>query len=109
MIRCRIKELMEARGIKKPRISLLVRLGISRKLAQKYLDGTKTYIHFRHIEIFCRLLNCEPSDLFVWEQGNGLPLADNHPLHKIKPRKVFILEEAVKNLSPAEIEKKFTQ
>ena len=107
MIRFRIKELMEERGIKKPKIKPLVQRGISFNIAHKYLNGKKQDIGRRHMEILCSFLRCTPSDLFEWVPDGNEPLDEQHPLHQIKPRKPFKLDDELKKLTPEEIRKKF--
>ena len=45
-------------------------------------------ITYATIEQFCLHCNCTPDDLFVWEPGDLINVADNHPLNKLKPKPV---------------------
>ena len=74
---------------------------------KRYIKGTKEEMPRTHTEIFCRLLRCTPNDLYDWIPDTGRPpLDDKHPLHAIKPREKFNLEEELKKLTPDEIKKK---
>jgi DNA-binding Xre family transcriptional regulator len=107
MIRFRIKELMEERGIRKPKIEPLVKLGISYDIVVEYLNGKRKHIEREHMEKFCFFLRCAPNDLFEYVPDNKLPFDEHHPIQQIRQRQPFNLMDAVKNLSPDEIRKKF--
>ena len=38
----------------------------------------------REIERMCLILRCTPSDLFEWIPEEGVPVDDNHPMHKLR-------------------------
>lgn len=106
MVRLRIKELMEERGIKHP-FTALCKLGITHAIAQKYISGEKRWIILAHVEKLCLFLRCTPNDLFEWVP-DGQTVADKeHPLHRVKPRKPFKVEDELKKLTPDEIRKLF--
>ena len=108
MIRFRIHELMEERGIKKPKLKLLIKAGISHGIAQKYLSGKKLDIRRTHIEIFCTILRCAPNDLFEYIPDTGtVPLDKKHPLYKIKPRQPFKIHDEISKLNNDELRKLF--
>ncbi len=107
MIRFRIRELMEERGMKKPRIKPFVQRGISFDIMKRYLNGTKEDMGRDHMEIFCSVLRCTPNDLHEWVPDPNNPLDEHHPLHQLKPREHFNVEEELKNLTPGEIRELF--
>jgi DNA-binding Xre family transcriptional regulator len=109
MIRFRINQLMEERGIKKPRIAPLVKLGISHEIVKKYLNGSRSSIDLEHIEKLCHFLRCTPNDLFEWEPDNKLFFDGQHPIQQIKKKPPFSLMDAVSKMTPDEIKKKFEQ
>ena len=54
----------------------------------RILTGKVDTITYATIEQFCLHCNCTPDDLFVWEPGDLINVADNHPLNKLKPKPV---------------------
>jgi len=75
-----------ARGIDRPS-TFLIKSGLSPHSANFILYGKTRSIRLDHIEKLCKLLICEPSDLFVWYPDKNEALADTHPINKLK-RKV---------------------
>jgi len=107
MIRLRMKELMEERGILKPRISKLVKLGMSHGTARNYLNGKKTELVLAHIEALCLYFRCEPNDLIEWKPDNKQQDDPNQPLQKIKAKPRFSVLKELGNMNLHEIEKQF--
>lgn len=105
MIKLRIKQLLEMKSEKFPR-KALKGLGISDKVASKYLNNQKHTIGLRHVESLCLFLRCEPSELFEWipdKPGDNDP---THPLQKIKPKQRFKAQEILKKMTPDEIQQR---
>lgn len=99
----RIKEVMEERGIIKPKIKPLVQLGIPYEIAKDYINGSRTKIGLKHIELLCNFLRCTPNDLFEWKPGTLNLLDKDHPLQTIKKRSKFKVHDELQKLSPEEI------
>ncbi len=106
MIRLRIKSLMKEKGVKAP-FKKMVALGISHSIAHDYMSGKKKWILIEHVETLCLLLHCRPNDLFEWLPDDTMQDDPRHPLQQLKPKAPFVLDEAIKNLSPDEIRKLF--
>jgi DNA-binding Xre family transcriptional regulator len=105
MIKLRIKQLLEMKGEKHPR-KALIRLGISDKVATKYLHSRKQEIALRHMEQLCLFFRCEPNDLVEWipdKPGDNDP---TQPLQKLKPKKRLNTPELLKKMTPDEIRKR---
>lgn len=83
MLHLNLLPVFSARGIEKP-YYFLVKLGISPSTAKKMLNNETTALSFKHIESLCKLLFCEPSDLFAWTPKKNEFLQENHPLQKLK-------------------------
>ena len=83
MIKLNLSPLFEARGIQNPK-NYLYKNGIPRHTAQRILSGEHTQLHFRHVELLCKVLNCSPNDLLVYLPGKDQQLPENHPLHQLK-------------------------
>lgn len=83
MITLNLRPIFEARNIERP-YSFLVKAGLSSIAAHNLLNSKSSSIRFDHLELLCRILICEPSDLFVWRPNINESIAQDHPLHKFK-------------------------
>ena len=106
MIRLRIKELLDEKGVKF-HYAVLRKLGISDHVIAKYLSGEKKWILLKHAEAICLFLRCEPNDLFEWVPDNKLHDNPHHPLQKIKPKMPLNIDEELKKRTPDELRKLF--
>lgn len=79
MLKLDLPHIFAVRGVRNV-FKELRKLGISHGTASNLLTGRVKSISFRHMEIICERLNCEPSDLFVWEPGKDLGDVETHPL-----------------------------
>jgi putative transcriptional regulator len=105
MMRIRIKEMIKEKGIKFP-YSAMVKAGISRGVANKYMKGKKQYILVDHVEKLCLLFRCLPNDLYEWVPDNTLQDDATQPLQALKPKPKFDPYEAMKKMTPEEIRKR---
>jgi DNA-binding Xre family transcriptional regulator len=105
MMRIRIKEMIKEKGMKFP-YSAMLKAGISRGIANKYMKGEKEYILVDHVEKLCLLFRCMPNDLYEWVPDNAMQEEANHPLHALKPKNRFDPFEAMKNMTPEEIRRR---
>ncbi|RQO64233.1 hypothetical protein DBR40_25965 [Pedobacter sp. KBW01] len=71
-----------ARGIERPHTYLTI-AGFTPHPAHYILHGKTRSIRLDHIEKLCKLLICEPADLFVWYLNKNEILSDKHPLKKL--------------------------
>lgn len=83
MLRFNVMRVMRLRGIENP-WSFMVRNGFHRSTANNIFNGNVLQIKVEHIQKLCLLLNCTPSDLFVWEQTENSPrLTENQALKSL--------------------------
>src|SRR4051812_26191836 len=87
MMKLLIKDLCQLRNIAQP-LPTLAKAGISRTVAHDYLTGKRSFIMLKHVEILCRLFNCTPNDLFVWEPDSPAEDVPGNPLQKLKKREL---------------------
>lgn len=83
MLILNLRPIFEARNIERP-YSYLVKAGLSSLTAHNILNSKLASIRFDHIELLCRHLICEPSDLFLWTPNKNDNISPNHPLHKLR-------------------------
>lgn len=93
MLKQNIANLLRIRGVEDAS-RYLVQQGMKYHTVNRILTGKVDTITYATIEQFCLHCNCTPDDLFVWEPDDVVKPAENHPLHKLKPKPVV--------LSPAE-------
>ena len=105
MIRLRIKALMETKGVRYPNKALIA-LGISARVAGKYLSGKKQTLALKHIDRICLLLRCQPNDLLEWVPDDPTQNDPTQPLQALKPKERFNVNEVLKKMTPEEIRKK---
>ena len=86
--------IFRARGIERPH-TYLIKAGFTPHSAHYILHGKTRSVRLDHIEKLCKLLICEPTDLFAWYPGKNEILIDNHPLKKLIRREE---EENIHNL-----------
>ena len=87
MLKQNIASLLRTRGIEDAS-RYLVQQGMKYHTVNRILTGKVDTITYATIEQFCLHCNCTPDDLFVWEPGDLINVADNHPLNKLKPKPV---------------------
>lgn len=83
MLTLNLQPIFKARAIDKP-FSYLVKAGLTHNTAHQLINNKLTSIRYSHIELLCRLLTCEPSDLFRYTPDTTNPLSPNHPLLNLK-------------------------
>lgn len=83
MLTLNLRPIFEARGIERP-YSFLVKAGLASVTAHNLLNNKSSSIRFDHLELLCRLLVCEPSDLFIWRPNKQDAIPSNHPLYNLK-------------------------
>jgi hypothetical protein len=79
MLEFKIKEVLEASGIRKPLI-YLQKAGFSRRKAPGLLAKTQKTITLLDLSKLCQLLQCTPNDLLYWQPTPRLPVEPSHPL-----------------------------
>ena len=83
MLSLNLTPIFKARGIDKPH-SYLVKAGISPKSAQNILNSQTRTFRLDHIEVLCRILICEPSDILTYKENPNHKISEDHPLNNLK-------------------------
>lgn len=83
MLSLNLTPIFNARGIDRP-YSFLVNAGFTSHTAHCLLNSATRAIRLDHIELLCKVLVCEPSDLFSFTPGKKENLANEHPLLKLQ-------------------------
>ena len=105
MIKLQIKELCELRGIKAP-LTVLIKAGISQKVANDYLMGKKKQLLLSHIEKLCAVLRCTPNDLFIWTPDNAAQDYPANTLQCIRHTTLPHLHRVINELSLEEVKRR---
>lgn len=82
MIRLNVLPIFKARGIEKP-YYFLVQLGLSPYTVNNILYNNTVSLNFKNMELLCKVLFCEPSDLFRWTPDTNEYYPANHPLQAL--------------------------
>lgn len=82
MLKLDLTSIFKARNIAKP-YSYLVKAGFSPNIASRLANNHVDSMQFRHIELLCFILNCEPNDLFSWTPDTKVTVSENHSLNKL--------------------------
>jgi DNA-binding Xre family transcriptional regulator len=83
MLKLDLTSIFKARNIAKP-YSFLVKAEFSPNIASRLANNHVDSMQFRHIELLCFILNCEPNDLFSWTPDTKVTVSENHSLNKLK-------------------------
>ncbi|MBK5212541.1 MAG: helix-turn-helix transcriptional regulator [Flavobacteriaceae bacterium] len=103
MITLNITEVFNARGIDKG-YNFMIKHGISPGSAKTLLHKAPRTIRLDHIEILCKNLVCEPSDLFTYTPDKNNNLPGTHPLNKlIRNKEEASLKQTISHLSYREL------
>ena len=98
MLLLNLRPIFEARNIERP-YSFLVKAGLASITAHNLLNSKSSSIRFDHLELLCRILICEPSDLFVWRANKNDTISLNHPLNKLKEQETDrTIQQTLSNL-----------
>lgn len=103
MITLNLHQVFKTRGIAKG-YSFLVKNGISPGTAKTIMYNKPRAIRLDHIEILCKTLVCEPSDLFAYTPDKNDTLLETHPLKKlIRDQEEASLKQTISHLSYQEL------
>ncbi len=103
MITLNLHQVFKTRGITRG-YSFLVKNGISPGTAKTLMYNKPRAIRLDHIEILCKTLVCEPSDLFTYTPEKKDTLPDTHPLKKlIRDPEEASLKQTISHLSYQEL------
>ncbi|RBQ05365.1 helix-turn-helix domain-containing protein [Pedobacter miscanthi] len=94
MLHLNVGAIFVARGIERPS-TFLIKAGFSTHSAHFILNSKTRSIKLDHIEKLCKLLICEPSDLFAWQPDKDETIPDTHPITRLKKN---LTQESIRNL-----------
>src|SRR6478672_5148948 len=75
--------IFKARNVQNPQ-AFLVKSGFSAFNANRFVMGKITSFRLEYIELLCRALFCEPSDLLSFRPDKDEVMRENHPLLNLK-------------------------
>lgn len=76
MLQYNLMNLFRLRNISKPHL-FLMKAGLSRMVAYKFLRNDVHVVRVEHIELLCKVLKCTPNDLFRYIPDK--PIDPNNP------------------------------
>lgn len=88
---------LEARGIERP-YSYLRRNGFTHSTAGSIINNRVFRFNIEHLERLCLLLNCVPSDLFEWRDGDGQSIAETHAIKSLVREDAAHISRLVKDI-----------
>jgi len=94
MLFLNVLSIFSARGIERPS-TFLIKAGFSAHSAHYILHGKTRSIRLDHIESLCKLLICEPSDLFTWKPDQNENLPASQPITKLRKHET---QQSIQNL-----------
>lgn len=83
MLYLHVAPIFVARGIDRPS-TFLIKAGFSTHSAHFILHSKTRSIRLDHIEKLCKLLICEPGDLFAWQPDKNENIPDTHPITRLR-------------------------
>ena len=98
-----IRECFLQRGIK-PKVTLLMRLGIPERSAYHFLNGTAKSIKTDHLYKLCFYLNCTPKELLRVDLPEDDATLQNHPLKEWTKRPTAFPLQEFRDLTPTQLE-----
>ncbi len=101
MLKLRINDLINIRGIKRP-FTFLRKHGFSNHKIRLFQSGKANSFNIKDLEYLCEILNCTPNDLFNWEPDVNNMLPDAHPLYKLIKSPDINLAEITTDMSTEE-------
>ncbi len=85
MLTLHLAPIFKARGIERP-FTFLVNAGMTRHSATRLLNNKLGILRLDHLELLCRVLVCEPNDLFLFTPEKDQQYTSDHPLLKLKKK-----------------------
>jgi hypothetical protein len=101
MLKFNVHPLLKLNGAKTAG-SYLYERGISLGRARHVVKKDVKVVAVSTIEQLCHLFNCTPNELFVYDESEGKPLAENSALRKLIPSVVPTIPELFAGLSAEE-------
>jgi DNA-binding Xre family transcriptional regulator len=95
MLTYNLNPIFKIRGIERPH-AFLVKAGIPAYAASQMLNKSLPSLKLSHVELLCKALFCEPSDLLLFTPTKGEVYPENHPLLNLKkPEKEENLQDII--------------
>ncbi len=91
MITLDVLRVMKLKAITKP-YTFLTAHGFTHHTAYRLSSGKPASISFRHLEKLCRILHCEPHDLFDYAPEKNTVLPDNDHLAFLQKQAVDAID-----------------
>lgn len=89
MLKLNVFPVFKARGIGNP-YYFMVKLGLSPYTVNNILNNGVNSLHFKHVELLCKSLMCEPNDLLEWTPDRNQFYPENLPLQNLKAKPIPI-------------------
>lgn len=86
MLHLNLRRIINQRGIAEPN-KFLIKHGFTPYTASRILNNEVSGLNNEQLEMLCVALRCTPNDLYVWQKPSGVSIAQDHPLHKLLPKK----------------------
>jgi DNA-binding Xre family transcriptional regulator len=86
MLTLHLAPIFKARNIERP-FTFLVKSGFTTASAHRIINNASESIRLKHVEQLCKILVCEPSDLFAWKAAAGEKFETDFPLSRLIPEK----------------------
>jgi DNA-binding Xre family transcriptional regulator len=103
MLRLNIKSILREKGFVKP-VQFLIKLGLTRFMADKLLHDNYQFINIRHLNKLCLELDCTPNDILVWKDDSKHALPEGHQLQKLRREEQAPIIDKIQSLSLEQIE-----
>ncbi|WP_329805176.1 helix-turn-helix domain-containing protein [Flavobacterium facile] len=98
MLYFNLAPIFKARGIERPH-NFLVKAGISSHSAQNILNSQSRTFRLDHVEILCRVLICEPSDILTYKENPNHKISEDHPLNNlIQPESSISINDTITSM-----------
>jgi DNA-binding Xre family transcriptional regulator len=103
MLKSNLKNLFNLRGIDRP-IWYLMKCGFEKGTASRIANEKIKCLTFEQIESLCRILNCQPNNLFRWIPDANETDVESNPLYCIKDKEVVFVKSGIMNVAVENIE-----
>lgn len=83
MLYFNLRFICKARSIQNPS-QFLIKAGIPAYAVSQLLNNNVQMLKLSHVELLCKALICEPSDLFAFKPTKGETYPNGHPLFNLQ-------------------------
>jgi DNA-binding Xre family transcriptional regulator len=103
MLHLNIKSILREKGFGKP-VQFLVKLGLTRFMADKLLHDNYEFINIHHLTKICKALDCTPNDILAWKDDAHDVLPEGHRLNGLRREEHVPIADKIQLLSLEQIE-----